>query len=111
MLTLNKLRDFGADVDAELKRCLNNEKLYLMLVNKSLNENRLSDLEQQKNSKDFYSAFETAHAMKGMYLNLSLTPLSTPISEMTDLLRNRVDIDYSSLMHEAKMQFQRLCNL
>ena len=82
-----------------------------MLVNKSLNENRLSDLEQQINSKDFYSAFETAHAMKGMYLNLSLTPLSTPISEMTDLLRNRVDIDYSSLMQEAKMQFQRLCNL
>ena len=82
-----------------------------MLVNKSLNENRLSDLEQQINSKDFYSAFETAHAMIGMYLNLSLTPLSTPISEMTDLLRNRVDIDYSSLMQEAKMQFQRLCNL
>ena len=80
MLTLNKLRDFGADVDTGLIRYMNNESFYLMLVNKSLNENRLSDLEQQINSKDFYSAFETAHAMKGMYSNLSLTPLTTPIS-------------------------------
>ncbi len=44
MLTLNKLRDFGADVDTGLIRYMNNESFYLMLVNKSLNENRLSDL-------------------------------------------------------------------
>lgn len=111
MLTLDKLRDFGADVDKGLMRCMNKENFYLMLVNKSLDAIKLSELEQQINVKDFSAAFETAHAMKGMFSNLSLTPLTVPISEMTDLLRDRTDTDYTALMNEAKKQYQKLCSL
>lgn len=111
MLTIDKLRKFGADVDDGLVRCMQKEDFYLMLVNKALNDNRLSELEQQIYSKDYYSAFETAHSLKGMYSNLSLTPLTVPISEMTELLRNGTDTDYTALLEEVKTQFRKLCEL
>ena len=66
-----------------------------------------------------YIAFEgengallfTAHALKGLYANLSLTPLTKPVSELTELLRNRTDTDHSALLAEAKAQFEKLCSL
>lgn len=111
MITLNKLSEFGADVKDGLIRCMNKEDFYIMLVNKALNDNRLSELEQQIYSKNYHSAFETAHTLKGMYSNLSLTPLTVPINEMTELLRNGTDTDYTALLEEAKTQFRRLCEL
>lgn len=111
MITLNKLIDYGADVKDGLRRCMNKEDFYLKLINKSLDDNRLTELEHQIRIKDYYSAFETAHTLKGMYSNLSLTPLTVPISKMTELLRNETDTDYTALLEEAKTQFQKLCDL
>ena len=111
MLTIDSLRAFGADVDAGLVRCLNKEDFYLMLVNKAREDRKLSELAGQLREKQLDAAFETAHALKGMYANLSLTPLTEPVSRMTELLRSRTDTDYSALMQEAEAQFERLCSL
>ena len=111
MMTVEALRAFGADVDDGLARCLNKEDFYLMLVKKAAEDRRLSLLAEQIGQKDYAAAFETAHALKGMYANLSLTPLTKPVSEMTELLRSRTDTDYSALMEEAAAQFERLCSL
>lgn len=111
MLTIDKLREFGADVDEGLVRCMGKEEFYLMLVGKAIEAERLSLLEEQLAKKDLDAAFETAHALKGMYTNLSLTPLSEPIIEMTDLLRSRSDTDYTELLTQAKAQFKKLRSL
>ena len=111
MMTIESLRAFGADVDAGLVRCLNKEDFYLMLVKKAAADTRLSELAEQLRNGQLEAAFETAHALKGMYANLSLTPLTKPVSEMTELLRSGTDTDYSALMKEAEAQFTRLCNL
>lgn len=111
MLTIDSLREYGANVDEALVRCMNNEAFYLRLVNKVKADTRLAALEQQLKDKDLDSAFETAHTLKGMYANLSLTPLTDPVSEMTELLRSRSDSDYSALLETAKMQFEKLCSL
>ena len=111
MMTSDSLRAFGADVDAGLTRCLNKEYFYLMLVNKAREDQKLTELAQQLGDRNLDAAFETAHALKGMYANLSLTPLTEPVSEMTELLRKRTDTDYSALLHEAQMQFEKLCSL
>ena len=71
----------------------------------------LTLLEQQIGKGDLGAAFETAHALKGMYANLSLSPLTKPVSEITELLRSRTETDYSSLITDAKVQFDLLCNL
>lgn len=111
MLSINNLREFGADVDEALVRCMNREDFYLMLVNKAVNDNKLSLLQHQISEKAFDQAFETAHTLKGMYSNLSLTPLTVPVSRMTELLRNGADTDYTSLLEEAMTQFRKLCSL
>jgi len=111
MITIEKLKEFGANVDEGLARCMNNESFYIMLVGKVLEDKRLNQLEEQLKVKDLDGAFESAHALKGMYANLSLSPLSKPIEEMTELLRSRMDTDYSGLLGEVKLQFTRLSEL
>ena len=111
MLTLDKLKEYGANTDEGLMRCMNNESFYITLVGKVTADKRLSQLEAQLAANDLDGAFESAHALKGMYSNLALAPLTKPISEMTDLLRSRTDTDYSALMNEAKTQFEKLCAL
>ena len=111
MLTIEKLREYGADVDDGLARCMNMEEFYLTLVGKVLEDNKLPLLEQQIGDGELDKAFDTAHALKGMYANLSLSPLTRPLSEMTELLRRGTDADYSALLAEAKMQLDKLCEL
>ncbi|MCR5708221.1 MAG: Hpt domain-containing protein [Ruminococcus sp.] len=111
MITIEKLRDFGADVDEGIARCMGKEEFYLMLVRKAVKDNRLETLELQLADRDLASAFETAHALKGMTANLSLTPLTKPVSEMTELLRSRTDTDYSQMLAEAKYQLEKLRSL
>lgn len=111
MLTIENLRAYGANVDEGLVRCMNREDFYLMLVGKVTADTKLYLLEKQIAEKDLAAAFETAHALKGMYTNLSLTPIAAPVIEMTELLRARTDTDYTALLAEAKAQFAKLCAL
>ena len=111
MLTIEKLREYGADVDEGLARCMNMEDFYIGLVEKALADNRLPLLEQQIGEGDLDAAFETAHALKGMYANLSLSPLTQPVSEITELLRSRTKTDYAPLLAGARAQFEALCSL
>ena len=108
MLTLEKLKEFGADTESGMNRCMNNEEFYIMLVNSVLPDNRLEQLERAVTDRDLDKAFEIAHALKGMYGNISLTPIYEPISQMTELLRSRTDTDYMPYILEAAAQKQRL---
>ena len=110
MITIDALNRYGANTQEGLTRCMNNDAFYIMLVNKALADRRLDQLEQIA-AKDLEAAFETAHALKGMYANLSLDPLTKPVSEITELLRNKSDADYTALLAEAKAQYAALAAL
>ncbi|MBQ5330636.1 MAG: Hpt domain-containing protein [Oscillospiraceae bacterium] len=111
MLSTEKLEEFGADTRTGISRCMGNEDFYLMLVKKAVGDNRLPLLRKAIEENDLKGAFENAHALKGMYANLSLTPLLAPVSEMTELLRAGTRTDYFPLLEEAEKQFERLCSL
>ncbi len=111
MLTVEKLKEYGADTDEGIARCMGMADFYLKLVAKVTEDTKLALLEQQLASKDLAGAFESAHALKGLCANLSLTPLTKPVSEMTELLRNKTDTDYSALLNEARVQFAKLRSL
>ena len=111
MLTIEKLREYGADVDEGLARCMNMKDFYIGLIGKVIADDRIPQLELQIHERKYKEAFETAHALKGMYANLSLTPLTKPVIEMTELLRHETDTDYSDLITEVKKQFEALCSL
>ena len=111
MLTIENLKAFGANVQEGVSRCLNDEQFYIDLVKSVLPDERIDELERCIAEKDLDKAFEVAHALKGMYGNISLTPIYEPICEMTELLRSRTDTDYSKMLYEAKTQKQRLIEI
>ena len=98
MLTLEKLRAFGANVDEGLQRCVNNETFYLMLIDKSIRDPAFDSLREAAEKEDYERGFEIAHALKGVAANLALTPLFIPLGEITELFRNKTKADYGPLV-------------
>ena len=49
------------------------------------------------NEDNLDKAFQIAHKLKGGVTNLSLTPISNPLCELTELLRNKTKGDYQAL--------------
>ena len=99
MITIQELNDFGANTKEGIARCVNNEGFFLDLVNRAVNDFEKFDLlEAALREGDLDTAFEYAHALKGLTGNLSLTPLYEPLCEMTELLRSRTQMDYSALI-------------
>ena len=104
MLTIEKLRAFGANVDEGVARCMNNEGFYLRMVNMAIDDRgSFEKLYAAAEADDRKACFEAAHALKGMLGNVALTPLFEPASELTELLRADRDADcraYSGTIRE-----------
>jgi HPt (histidine-containing phosphotransfer) domain-containing protein len=100
MLTVEILKEYGADTDDGISRCMGNESLYLRLVSSVVGQTEFEDLERYICAGDLKKAFESAHALKGVLGNLSLTPLYEKICEITDLLRVQTDMDYKPLLEQ-----------
>ena len=111
MLTTQKLREWGANVDEALVRCLNNESFYLMLVNKAMKDNPVGQLKEAVEAGDLDKGFEIAHSLKGVMANLALTPICKPVNEITELLRARTVTDYSPLLEEITARSRELAEM
>ncbi len=106
MITVEKLKSFGANTDEGIKRCAGRDSLYLKLVNTIPSNEGFRNLYEAINNKDFDKAFEYAHGLKGIITNLSLTPLEEPIIYITEELRASHNIDYAPYL--AKLEELRL---
>ncbi len=111
MLTIEKLIEYGADVKAAMEICMNNEEFYLRMVNLMLQEKQVETLQQAVAEGNLDAAFEAAHALKGVTANLGLTPIRTPVTEITELLRARTKMDYTELVEEIRTQRDKLADL
>ena len=87
MLTIEQLTEYGADTKKALVRCMNMPDLYLRLVRMMAQDEHLSKLRSALDARDINAAFEEAHALKGVLANLELTPVLTPVSDITEMLR------------------------
>lgn len=113
MLTIEALRDFGANTDEGLVRCMNMEAFYLKLVRMAVEDEGFGKLRDALNAGDLAAAFEAAHALKGVLGNLALKPLYDTVSEMTELLRARADVDYGPYLERLlslHAQLKALCD-
>lgn len=108
MITIETLKQYGINAEEGLQRCMNNEELYLRLVNKFLEDNSFNELKLAIERGDLDKAFQVSHALKGVLGNLSLTPLYAIIYEVTELLRNRTKMDYSNYLKKFEMTLSLL---
>ena len=100
MLTIEALKEYGANVEEGLGRCLGNEAFYFRFITMAVGDANFERLRDAAAAGDFEAAFESAHALKGVLGNLSLTPLYDAVSAATELLRARTDMDYSEMVGE-----------
>ena len=108
MLTAEKLRAYGADVEEGLARCMNDEAFYLRMVNMAVEDRNFGRLEEAVEQDEIPRIFEAAHALKGMLGNLALKPLFRPASEMTELARAGDHADYAALWDELAKARKKL---
>lgn len=94
MLSIESLRAFGVDVKEGLGRCMNNEAFYLRMVRLACADANFEKLLAAAEQDDLAAGFEAAHALKGVTANLALSPISGPVSELTEMLRARIPGDY-----------------
>ncbi len=108
MLTIDALKEFGADTDMGVRRCAGREALYLKLVAKIPGDKGFGALKEAIAAKDLNAAFEAAHGLKGILGNLSLTPLFENVNDMTEHLRAGEDIDYGPALQRMDADLEKL---
>lgn len=111
MITLESLKELGCDVETGLKRCVNNEKLYLRLVGTIPGNDNFVKLYEAIEIKDYENAFQAAHGLKGILANLSLTPIYDPVAEVTEYLRAKEERDYKEVIKRIEENRLNLAKL
>ena len=87
MLSINALEELGVNTKEGLERCLGKEDFYFKMIGMGINNEHFEGLKKALERSDLTAAFEDAHALKGTIGNLALTPVYTPLAELTELLR------------------------
>ena len=112
MLTVDALKNYGADTATGLMRCMGNEALYLRLEGSMITEQGFNRFQAAYEEGDGEAAYSEIHALKGALGNLSITPLYDKACEINERLRADKSADYSELMNEftaLKEEFFKLC--
>ena len=94
MLTIEKLNELGINTKEGLERCLNKEDFYFKLITKAILDDSFMNLKTELENKNYDEAFKISHSLKGVLGNLAITPMYEIVYELTELLRNKKDMDY-----------------
>ncbi|MBQ6005181.1 MAG: Hpt domain-containing protein [Selenomonadaceae bacterium] len=102
MLTIEQLQGYGVNTKDGLARCMNMEKFYFRMLGMGLKNDSFDKLEKLLAEGNLEEAFEQAHALKGVMGNLAVTPIYDPLSNITESLRAKENLDYVSLYKPIK---------
>ncbi len=85
-----ELQRNGADIKSALRSFMGKEEMYEKYLVKFLAEDpNYDNLMISLENKDYSEAFRCAHTLKGVSINLGLTPLYQSASELTEQLREK----------------------
>ncbi len=98
-------RQLGGDYATMLRR-LKNDALIQSFMEDFLREGSFSALEQAMASHDNVAAFEAAHALKGITLNMEFGDLAGAVSELTEALRGGRKPEADKLYDRVKEEYE-----
>lgn len=84
---ITELNELGVNTAEALGRFMNNSALYVKMLGKFPVAVKEADVPAHFKAKDYETAVATAHTLKGVTGNLSLTPLYTAYTDIVALLR------------------------
>ncbi len=87
MELIEELEGMGVNADEALKRFLNNRALYEKMLKKLPDSMKGKQVMEAIDAGNIETAIETAHTMKGVLGNLSVTPLYEAYTKIVALLR------------------------
>lgn len=89
MCMIQRLREYGADVDGALERFMADEELFVKCIELFTEDENFKLLEDAIAKKDYKTAFEAAHTLKGVSGNLGITPVYESLSVLVETLRSK----------------------
>lgn len=99
---VSALAEYGADVDAIAERFLNDYDLYAVCLDKFIAGKSFEALGRAISKKEYTTAFEIAHDLKGVSGNLGLNPMYAAICGIVEPLRAReygeLNLRYAAIM-------------
>jgi len=97
-----ELLEYGAKVEETIARFMGNEKLYEKFLFKMKEDQNYRKLLEHLDEGNYEEAFKDVHTMKGVAANLGLEPLGKPLSELTELLRNKTASEVEKSLVEVQ---------
>lgn len=86
-IRIEKLHSMGCSTDEALERMTGDEEFYLECLQEALRPADFERLEKALAEQDVKTAFDCAHALKGVLGNVGLTPMFRKSSELVEVLR------------------------
>ena len=109
-----ELRDIytqlGGDYDVMLRR-LRKDSTILMFLEEFAEDNSFEELETAMKGSDDKAAFEAAHTLKGVVLNMELGFLSKSVTELTDLLRGGRKPQADELFERVREDYRKTMDI
>lgn len=99
---------YGGDYAGTKTHFMENDALYLHLLDVLFKEQSLQWLEASLKEKDLSNAFAAAHTLKGIVGNMGLTSLFKAISDIVEPLRAEdSEADYETLFQRVKEEHEK----
>lgn len=100
--------EYGGDYSATMSRLMNNQTLYLKLLNMLFADDSHAQLESALDNGDLEAGFRAVHTLKGIVGNLGLTPLHEACAAIVEPLRSGdADAPYPALLADLRDAFAR----
>lgn len=106
---LEKLAALGLDVEDGLNRFMGNEPIYVRCLKKFPPQAEQCTLHGDLANKDYEAALHSAHAMKGVTGNLSITPLYTRYSTIVNRIRANETEGLEAIEAEIGQLQEQIC--
>jgi len=98
---IKRLRQEGCDVNSALTICMDMEDFYVKMLKMLAGDKQMERLCLAVKNRDPREVFEASHALKGMFANLGLTPLTEQNTLLVEESRHGgladVDKNYAAL--------------
>ncbi len=112
----NIYESMGVDYGKVLNRLRREDRIekYLRMM---LEDESFGSLKAAIESKDYQTAFMAAHTIKGVSLNLELTPLANTADKLTEYLRcnqsdtSKIDENEADMLYQdVQIEYDKLCD-
>lgn len=104
------LDEAGVDTHELFMNLLNNEEMFMIFMNKFLEDSNYEMLSKALQIGDYDNALAYAHALKGVAASLEMHELKRYLQSMVDDLRKREYGNLDSYFSKITKVYERICN-